>query len=145
MGIALLSFMADYTVLISMVTFTRIHYLISTAIGYIVGVVINYIFSIKWAFKSRRFPTDWKKEFGIFILIELSALIFLSTGMFFLRHFFKFSITLAKIVSNSFAAVWNYILKYKLLFKRIKKRLFPTPHSEIEPLPQPLPEGEKGE
>jgi len=145
MGIALLSFLADYSVLISMVTFTKIHYLISTVIGYTVGVVINYILSIKWAFKSRRFPTDWKKEFGIFLLIELSALIMLSTGMFFLRHFFKFTITFAKIISNSVAAVWNYILKYKLLFKRMKKRLFPTPHLENEPLPQPLPERENGE
>jgi len=116
---AMISFAVDYAVFWSLLRcFKGIHYLFSACIGYFVGVCLNYILSIKWAFKRRMLKDNWQKEFGIFFLIEMSALVILVAIMSILSRWPQISVYFSKIMANSTVALWNYALKYRLLFKK---------------------------
>ena len=116
--IGVFCFLVDIFILIILSKYTRIHYLFASAIGYLTGLVINYGFSIKWIFTKRQYKKSPKIEFLIFFTIELIAMLLMSSSLYIFKEFLRIDLRLAKVYANLIAAVWNYALKYQLLFKR---------------------------
>ena len=112
-------FLVDFFILILFLKFLpKVNYLIASAFSYSVGVILNYITSVRWIFQKRTFKTNWRLEFGIFSIIELSALIFMTASLFLLSGFFLVPVLIAKVMANMVSALYNYIVKYKFLFAR---------------------------
>ena len=116
--IGVLCFILDFYTLMFLVKYTKMFYLLASGIGYIVGVIVNYFFCIKWIFSERIHQKNWKLEFGFFFLIEIIALIFMSSSLFILKGFLRIDLALSKVIANILTAIWNYIMKYRLLFNK---------------------------
>ncbi len=113
----LISFFVDFLLTYILIKNTQIHYLISSTIGYIVGVMISYYFSITWVFSKRNLKDFWHLELGIFILIEIVALLLMNVVMFFSTDYLKFGFLLSKLIGNFIAFIWNYLIKHFFLFR----------------------------
>jgi putative flippase GtrA len=116
--VGVLCFLIDISILMTLIRFTKIHYLLASAIGYLTGVIINYFFSINWIFSRRNLKKYWHIEFSIFFAIELIAMSLMSVGLFMFKDFFGLRIKLSKVLANLLAAGWNYIIKHLFLFKK---------------------------
>ncbi len=114
----IICFLVDISILLCLIRFTKIHYLVASALGYLTGVLLNYFFSITWIFSKRNLKKYWHVEFSIFLAIELVAMALMSVGLFMFRDFFGLRIKIAKILANLIAAGWNYVIKHLFLFKK---------------------------
>ena len=61
----------DLTILIILTDFFNVHYLISTATGFIIASCINYILSVKFVFYTGRFK---KRSNEIFVFMMVTSL-----------------------------------------------------------------------
>ena len=111
-------FVVDFVILLAFLKFTKINYLIASAISYSVGIILNYVTSIKWIFKKRTYKKQWKKEFGSFSIIEISALVFMTSTLFVMFGIFRVPVLIAKVIANIVSGIYNYLLKFKLLFAK---------------------------
>jgi len=111
-------FAVDFAMLFVFLKFTKINYLIASAMSYTIGVILNYFSSIIWIFKKRALKNNWQKEFYSFLIIEFSALIFMTCALFIISGMFHINVMIAKVIANVISAVYNYIVKYKFLFAK---------------------------
>jgi putative flippase GtrA len=109
--------LVDYLTTVLLTTRFSVHYLLSSTIGYSIGIVINYIFSITWVFSKRNLKNYWHVELGIFISIEVIALLLMNMIMFFAHDYLFISFYIAKLIGNFAAFIWNYLIKHLFLFK----------------------------
>lgn len=112
-----ISFIVDYFITILLTSQYGIHYLLSSTIGYSIGIIINYIFSITWVFSKRNLKDYWHIELGIFISIEIVALLIMNMIIFFCHDYYYISFYIAKLIGNFAAFIWNYSIKHLFLFK----------------------------
>ena len=115
--IGILCFVVNYAIAVFLENALDWSSPISATIGYIVGVILNYILAIKWVFLKRNLKGQWKKEFFIFIVIEIFAMLLMLITLFILEKVCKIQFEIALIVANFAAAIWNYLAKHLFLFR----------------------------
>ena len=111
-------FVVDFVILLIFLKFTKINYLLASAISYSVGIILSYVTSIRWIFKKRTYKKRWKVEFGSFSVIEISALVFMTCTLFLMSGVFLLNVLIAKVIANFVSGIYNYYIKYKFLFAR---------------------------
>jgi len=114
--IGFLCFLIDISILYVLLELKIINYILASAIGYLTGSTINYWLSINWVFKKRNLIKYWKVEFTFFIIIEVIALLLMSSSLYLLREFLHLNVFIAKIIATIIAAIFNYLSKYRFLF-----------------------------
>jgi putative flippase GtrA len=115
MGIGVCTASLDFGVMHSLVQLVGIGYFLATAVGFIVGCIVNYLFSIRWIFKSGRFERR-RYEFSFFIIVSLFGLVINQIAMLVLVQQCTVHYTHAKVLTICVITVLNFVTKKYLVF-----------------------------
>lgn len=110
------AFIIDFGSLFIFTEFFGIHYLISAPIAFILGLITNYILSIVWVFKKRKFRKK-SFEFGIFGLIGIVGVGFNELFIWFFTEYVHLYYLTSKIISTGFVFLWNFFVRKSVLFR----------------------------
>ena len=106
--------------------------IIATAFGFLVGLLVNWVFSVRFVFRSTKdkIGVSDKKPFAIFTLIGLIGLGITELGMALLvaivpeitlfgvtRFLLPWDEWLAKVVMTCIVLVFNYVCRKAFIFK----------------------------
>ena len=110
-----ISTLADMGLLYILTDFAHIHYLISTALGFILGTIINYILSIFWVFKDKKLKNK-TAEFIIFSVIGAIGLLLNELFMWLFTDIAGLYYLISKIISTIIVFLFNFLTRKKFLF-----------------------------
>ena len=95
-----------------------IQYLISNVIAWIVAVIFAFVVNKLYVFQSKSWASGIvRKEFAAFISCRLLSLAFDMLFMLVTVSYFHMNEDLAKILSNCFVVVMNYVASKLFIFK----------------------------
>jgi len=120
-GASAVAFAVDMGTLVFLTEVFEIHYLLSTAIGFVFGVMVIYAISVNWVFHYRRVESR-SKENLIFITIGLCGLVFNEALMFVFTETFEFAYQISKLISSVFIFTFNFSARKLFLFSSIFDR-----------------------
>lgn len=105
----------DLTILIILTDFFNVHYLISTATGFIIASGINYILSVKFVFYTGRFKKR-SKEIFVFIIVTCLGVILNHVIMYSGHEILLINYKLVKILSLILVTIFNFLTKKFIVF-----------------------------
>lgn len=111
-----LAFLVDIFLLYCLTEYFNVYYLLSAGISFTTGLITNYLLSILWVFKNRKF--DIKVEFIIFTIIGIVGLIFNELLIFVLTEFFLLFYLLSKILTTFIVFLWNFLARRFILYSK---------------------------
>lgn len=104
----------DYTFLLLLTEFCRIHYLFSAALAFLLGLVVNYLLSLIWVFNRRNLESK-SLEFSVYAFFGALGL-FINEGIIcFFTEVFEYHYLISKLF---------YIVVYIFIFFLRKRLLF---------------------
>jgi len=109
------AFVVDFSFLIFLTEFIKIHYLISAAISFILGLLTNYALSINWVFLKRSLDNK-KIELLIFSIIGVVGIGFNELIIWFFTEQIQFHYLISKLISTVGVFFWNFSARKKILF-----------------------------
>jgi putative flippase GtrA len=92
-----------------------INYLIAAPIGYAAGVLVNYYLSVKWVFAERKLDSR-RKEFVIFVIINLIGLAFYEILVAGMVEGLNLSALVAPLIATIIIFFWNFLVRKKFLY-----------------------------
>ena len=110
------AFIIDFGSLYILTEFFGIHYLISAPIAFILGLITNYILSIVWVFKKRKFRNK-SFEFGMFGLIGIVGVGLNELFIWYFTEYVHLYYLTSKIISTGFVFLWNFFVRKSMLFR----------------------------
>jgi putative flippase GtrA len=114
-GIGVLTFLGDIMLLWLLLHTTMLHYAIATAISFFIAMSINYLLTRKYTFKGT--ARALHEGYIIFMVTAFVGVVFVIGVMALLVELFGITPILARILSASIGAVWNYVINLKYNFK----------------------------
>lgn len=96
----------NYDVFLLMLNVFHIHYVVSSAAGYLVGLFFGYFFNRGWTFQSS--SSQIFREFCLYVSVYLFSLFASLVFLHILVEFFHFSPFLANILVIIFSTITNY-------------------------------------
>lgn len=118
---SLSSFSIEMGVFILLTTYLGVHYLISSALGFLIGNTLLYQLSIKWIYSKRRFSDD-RLEFSLFLGISGFSLLVNSGFLFLLIEKCSINYVISKIIVGAVIFILNFIVKKFILFNHSHQR-----------------------
>ncbi len=95
-----------------------VHYAISNSIAWILSVLFAFVTNKKWVFKSQTNSLyEWSKEAFLFVAFRALSYVFDMGAMFVMLSVLHSSDLAAKIVSQIFVIVANYVFSKWFVFK----------------------------
>ena len=110
------AFIIDFGSLFILTEFFGIYYLISAPIAFILGLITNYILSIVWVFKKRKFRNK-SFEFGMFGLIGIVGVGLNELFIWYFTEYVHLYYLTSKIISTGFVFLWNFFVRKSMLFR----------------------------
>lgn len=110
-----IAFVCDFSTLVALTEFLKIHYLISAAVGFIVGLTVNYILSVRWVFAYRKYSSPLQ-EFSIFAVIGIIGLLLNEAFMYLFTDIAGVHYTLSKLLATFLVFLWNFTARRYALF-----------------------------
>jgi putative flippase GtrA len=114
-GIALCTFLGDIALLWILLHATEMHYTIATAISFFFALTANYFLTRKYTFKNT--ARALHEGYVIFMATALVGVVFVIGVMALLVELLHVAPIIARILSASIGAVWNYVINLKYNFK----------------------------
>jgi putative flippase GtrA len=111
-----LTFLVDFTILLSLTEYAGIDYLWSNLAGVCVGIVVSYLFCIKWVFVDRRY-TQVVFEFPLFIVTCVVGLFINELFLWVMVEFGNVHYLVSKIIVTAAVFVVNFFIKKVWLFR----------------------------
>ncbi len=112
-----IAFAIDYIILMVLSQLFGVDPVIAAAISFMISLIFNYLASMKYVFK-RRDDMSRRREFIIFCTLSLIGLgineIIIWTGVELFGNGF-IPVTASKLVSTVVVAIWNFVMRKKLL------------------------------
>lgn len=105
----------DLTILIILTDFFNVHYLISTATGFIIASCINYILSVKFVFYTGRFKKR-SNEIFVFMMVTSLGIILNHIIMYSGHELLLINYKLVKILSLVLVTIFNFLTKKFIVF-----------------------------
>lgn len=105
----------DFALLVTLKEFFGVHYFISAGIGFIGGSTLNYLFSIKWVFKSGKFSNNFI-EFSMFLLFTAIGIGLNQITMYLSVEALHINYMISKVISIIIVTVFNYLSKRFIIF-----------------------------
>ncbi len=110
-----LAFVVDFSTLYLLTEYAGLHYLVSATVGFLIGLVVNYLISVKWIFRQRRFAQrsveftiyGWIGVIGIGLNLAIMWLLTEQMGLHYLG---------SKVVSAMVVFLWNFFARKRALF-----------------------------
>jgi putative flippase GtrA len=112
-GVALVGYIADFSTLIILHDFFKVHYLIAAACGFVVGLIILYLLSSRYVFGKSKIQSK-TNEFLLFTTIGLVGLVILSLFMWIFTDIFGLNYLISKIIATIFVYAWNFFARRSL-------------------------------
>ncbi len=109
-----IAFLIDFSILYFCTEILKIHYIVSSIIGFSVGLFVIYLFSINWIFNYRK--TNAINEILIFIFTGLIGIFLNTLFMWILTESFQLYFLFSKIITTAIVFAWNFISRKLLLF-----------------------------
>lgn len=96
--------------------FFKIHYIISSILGFLLGLIVNYLLSKAFVFTEEKVRSR-KKEFMTYAIIGMIGL-GIDTGIMFIStSLLKIYYLLSKIISTVITFIWNFTAR-KIMYKK---------------------------
>ena len=111
-----MGFVLDYAVLTICYEALGVHYLTSSALGFMVGLVFVYISSNKWVFASRRMENKMWLEFIIFFVIGIMGLGFTMLFMYLFVDVIHIHPLISKLFTTALVLLWNFSARKIILY-----------------------------
>ena len=96
----------------------KIHYSISTIIGFSISTIFNYWASVKWVFDVDKEKNSKTKELVVFILLSIVGLGINELIMWIMDKEFGIYYMISKIVATIVVMCYNFITRKLFLEKR---------------------------
>lgn len=112
--VGILATFIEYCLLIIFKELIHIDVIVASAIAYSCSLFFNYIFSMRYVFKDRKYMSI-KREFMIFLMTSLIGLLLNQIVMILCIQLFNIYYILAKVIATSIVLIWNFFSRYKLL------------------------------
>ena len=96
----------------------KIHYSISTVIGFSISTIFNYWASVKWVFDVDKEKNSKTKELVVFILLSIVGLGINELIMWIMDKKFGIYYMISKIVATIVVMCYNFITRKLFLEKR---------------------------
>jgi len=116
-GVSGICFLVDTGTLFILTEYAGIHYQISTLVGYSLGMILNYILSVTWIFKTKRFANK-PMEFGFFVGIGLAGMVINQGVMWLCTDLIGFYFMLSRVISAGIGYTWKFFARKYILFHR---------------------------
>lgn len=110
-----LAFVVDFATLFLLTEYAGVHYLLSATVGFLFGLVVNYLISVKWIFRRRRFEQR-SVEFTIYGWIGIVGIGLNLAIMWLLTEQMQLHYLGSKIVSALVVFLWNFFARKRALF-----------------------------
>lgn len=110
------SFGLDFAVMVVLTELLNVHYLLSSALGFIFGTTLNYFISIKWVFPHRRVKAR-HLEYGAFIIIGIIGLGLNALFLFLLTDYIHIHYTVSRMIAGTSIFFLNFLFRKFLLFR----------------------------
>ena len=107
--IGVMATVIDFAVLTGLTELVGVHYLVSAAIGFLVANVFNYLFSMRYVFKSRFTKEERHKEFLLFVMLSVFGLAFNQLFMWLFVEVVGLYYLIGKVLATIFVMIWNFI------------------------------------
>lgn len=111
------TFLIDYVLLMVLSLALGVNPVISSALSFLISLVINYVASMRLVF-TRREDISRRRQFGLFVLLSLIALILNTAivwvGMGFLENT-PLNLTIVKVVATMMVTLWNFFSRRRWL------------------------------
>lgn len=111
-----LGFVIDYVVLAVLYEVMGIHYLASSAAGFMAGLIFVYITSNKWVFTHRRMENKAWLEFLIFAVIGVMGLGFTLLFMWLFVDVCHIYPLISKFFTTALVLLWNFSARKIILY-----------------------------
>jgi putative flippase GtrA len=111
-----IAFLIDFGILYFCTEQLKLHYIISSIIGFSVGLFIIYIFSIYWIFNYRKTKAIY--EILIFIFTGLIGILLTTVLMWVLTESFQLYFLFSKLITTVVVFIWNFLSRKLLLFSK---------------------------
>lgn len=102
-----IAFIIDYG-LFALLTYLKVHYLISQVISFSASVIFNYYFSVKWVFDAGK---QTKKDLIIFITLSIIGLIINEILLYIGVDKMGYNELIVKLVATIIVMIYNFITR----------------------------------
>lgn len=113
---SVLALIADYFVLIFLVSVVGFHYILGAVAGFVFGSAFVYYMSTSWVFDSRRL-NNRVHEFSVFFSVGFVALVVGVCIIWFFTEIVGFHYILSKLISTGAVFLFNFFVRRLLLFR----------------------------
>ncbi len=105
----------DWLIYWMLIEYFSLFYLQAAFISFIIATLVNYLLSIKWVFKNRRY----KKTMEVVLIYIISAvgLIINELFLYVLVELIEMNLLSAKISATGVVFFWNYFARKIFVFK----------------------------
>ncbi|MCF0226673.1 MAG: GtrA family protein [Methanobrevibacter sp.] len=109
------SFLVDFAIYYSLITFFGVNYLISAVIAFLISVLWNYYTSTKWVFNQDEIGNR-VLEFNLFIVISVIGLVFTEIFLFIFHNFLHIDYVWSKIIASVLVMFWNFAARRVMFY-----------------------------
>ncbi len=110
-----LAFVVDFSTLYLLTEYAGLHYLFSATVGFLLGLLVNYLLSVQWIFRHRRFARR-SVEFTIYGWIGVIGIGLNIAIMWLVTEQMQLHYLGSKIVSTVVVFFWNFFARKRVLF-----------------------------
>jgi len=114
--VSVLAFVADAG-LLWILSFTGLHYLFCTILGFLVGVFVNYMLSIKFVFKEKALIGK-TGEVAVYIIIGVIGLGLTVGFMWFFTDILGLFFMISRCITAVLVFSWNFIIRKVILYRK---------------------------
>jgi putative flippase GtrA len=93
----------------------KVYYLAANVVSVSIGLVANYVLSVAYVFKERRFESRWA-EFAGFVMIGVVGLAVNEAGVAMFVGILGFGAIVGKLAAAGISFVFNFVTRRLLLF-----------------------------
>lgn len=106
----------DFSLLYLLTDLMGTWYLLSATISFIISALVNYLIQYYWTFKSKR--KKFLTQLSTFLIIAIFGLVINNTVIYLMVEKLFIHYLLAKIIAAVIVTFWNFVLNYKITFKK---------------------------
>ena len=112
-----ISFLVDFSVLVVLTDYLKMHYLVSAIFGFLAGLVTVYILNKFWVFSDRKFKSA-SREFAVFFMITMAALGITEVVLWIATDLIGVHYALSKIIAVGISMVFNFFMRKHFVFSQ---------------------------
>ncbi len=113
---SVIAFIVDFGLFFLLTNIAHIHYLISNGISFTNGHVVNYVLSVTWVFKNRKYESR-RVELTLFFIIGIVGIAFNELFLWLFTDIAGIYHLTSKIITIVIVYFINYFMKKYILFQ----------------------------